>query len=243
MFTDIHSHILPRIDDGCSNLAESLALLESAINNDVGSLILTPHFHCENNPIKKAELDKMIKQLKDSAEKKKLDIDIYPGMEVRLSRRIPEFVNNREYITTLADNNKYMLVELPFSHEPYRLSEILFQIKLLKIIPILSHPERYQYFSGRLKYLQKLHDEGLLMQINNSSLLKGRTSPVYRRSVSMLKAGIIDFIGSDSHHMKGRFSNFRPAYEKLTRILNKETADILAVENPARVIKNEDIPV
>jgi len=241
MFTDIHSHILPQVDDGCSSLEESIALLESAIDNDVKSIIITPHFNCENSPIKKNELLKKINELKGKVREKKLDIDIYPGTEVRLSRRIPEFANDKKYITTLAGSSKYMLIELPFSHEPYKLSEILFEIKLLKIIPVLSHPERYGYLSGKLRYLQKLHDEGMLMQVNNSSLLKGWTSPVYRRAVSMLRAGIIDFIGSDCHHMKGRFSNFRPAYKKLIKILDKESADTIAIKNPARVLENQDI--
>lgn len=241
MFTDIHSHILPEVDDGCLTLKESHELIESAIKNNVKNIILTPHFNCENNPIKKADLLKRIKILETSVKEKKLDIKIYPGMEVRASHRITEFIKNKDYITTLAGKNKYMLFELPFSHEPYKLPEILFEIKLMKIIPILSHPERYDYFADKIKYLEKLHDEGLLMQVNNSSLIKGRTAPVFRRAVNMLKLGIIDFIGSDCHYMKGRFSNFIPAYDRLVKILGKQEADLIAIENPNKILANEDI--
>ncbi len=134
-----------------------------------------------------------------------------------------------------------MLLELPFSHQPYKLSEILFEIKLLKIIPILSHPERYDYLADKIKYLEKLHDEGLLMQVNNSSLVNGRMAHVFRRAVSMLKTGIIDFIGSDCHYMKGRFSNFALAYDKIVKILGKKEADRIALENPNKVLADEDI--
>ena len=241
MFTDIHSHILPEVDDGCNTLEEAHALIDSAIKNNVKNIILTPHFNSENNPIKKADLLERIRSLRISVKEKKLDIKIYPGMEVRISPRIAEFVRNKDYMVTLAGKNKYMLLELPFSHEPYKLSEILFEIKLMKIIPILSHPERYDYFADKIKYLEKLHDEGLLMQVNNSSLIKGRTAPVFRRAVNMLKLGIIDFIGSDCHYMKGRFSNFIPAYDRLVKILGKQEADLIAIENPNKILANEDI--
>lgn len=241
MFTDIHSHILPEVDDGCSTLEEAHALIDSAIKNNVKNIILTPHFNCENNPMEKTDFLKRIKSLNTSVKKKKLDIRFYPGMEVKASHRITEFATDKDYITTLAGKNKYMLLELPFSHQPYKLSEILFEIRLLKIIPILSHPERYDYLADKIKYLEKLHDEGLLMQVNNSSLVNGRMTPVFRRAVNMLKLGIIDFIGSDSHYMPGRFSNFALAYDKLIKILGKKEADLIAIENPNKVLAGEDI--
>ncbi len=241
MFIDIHSHILPKVDDGCSTVKEAHALIDSAIKNNVKDIMLTPHFNCENNPIKKADFLKRIKSLQASVKKKKLDIKFYPGMEVKASHRITEFIKNKDYITTLAGKNKYMLLELPFSHQPYKLSEILFEIKLMKIIPILSHPERYDYLANKIKYLEKLHDEGLLMQVNNSSLVNSRMAPVFRRAVNMLKLGIIDFIGSDCHYMKGRFSNFTLAYDRLLKISGKKEADRIAIENPGKVLANEDI--
>jgi protein-tyrosine phosphatase len=241
MFTDIHSHILPGVDDGCKDLAEARKLLKSCIDNKVENIICTPHFNCENDPLKKPELMDSVRGLKEQVMKEGMDINIFPGMEVRASRRIMEFAEDKDYLVTMNGKKKYLLLELPFSHEPYKLPDLLFQIKLLKIIPILSHPERYDYLSGRTKYLEKLHDEGLLMQVNNSSLVKGWTSPVYRRAVSMLKAGIIDFIASDCHYMKGRFSNFIPAYEKLTKILGRKQADLIALENPGRLLLGQDI--
>ena len=101
--------------------------------------------------------------------------------------------------------------------------------------------ERYDYLDNKIKYLEKLHDEGLLMQVNNSSLIKSWTAPVSRRAVNMLKLGIIDFIGSDCHYMKGRFSNFIPAYNKLVKILGKKEADLIAIENPSKILASEDI--
>jgi protein-tyrosine phosphatase len=241
MFTDIHSHILPGVDDGCRNPEEAKRLLRSCMDNRVENIICTPHFNCEGNPIKKPELMDCVKSLKGQVKKEGMNINIYPGMEVRASRRIMEYVDNKDYLVTMNGKKSYLLLELPFSHEPYNLPDLLFQIKLQKITPILSHPERYDYISNKIGYLTKLHDEGLLMQINNSSLLKGWTSPVYRRAASMLKSGIIDFIASDCHHMKGRFSNFIPAYEKLIKILGKSQADLIALVNPKRVLDGEDI--
>ena len=241
MFTDIHSHIIPKVDDGCSNMQEALTLIDSSINNNVKNIILTPHFNSEKNPIKKQEFLKKIKKLNYLVKKKELEVNFYPGMEVRISPRITEFIKNKDYIVTLTNKNKYMLVELPFSHEPYKLSKIIFEIKLMKIIPILSHPERYDYLADKIKYLEKLHDEGLIMQVNNSSLVKSWMDPTLRRAIKMLKLGIVDLIGSDCHYMKSRFSNFMLAYNKLIKIVGKEEADRIAINNPNKILLNEDI--
>jgi protein-tyrosine phosphatase len=241
MFTDIHSHIIPKVDDGCSNMQEALILINSSINNNVKNIILTPHFNPEKNPIKKQDFMKKIKKLNDLVKNKELEVKFYPGMEVRISPKITEFIKNKDYIVTLANKNKYMLIELPFSHEPYELSKILFEIKLMKIIPILSHPERYDYLFDKIKYLTKLHNEGLLMQVDNSSLVNSQTAPTFRRALKMLKLSIVDLIGSDCHYIKTRFSNFLPAYNKLIRIMGKEEADRIAINNPNKVLLNENI--
>jgi protein-tyrosine phosphatase len=241
MFTDIHSHILPDIDDGCSSIQQALELLDSAARNSVENIIITPHFNCESNPLKKNDFLNRIKDLDGAAEKEGLSIKTYPGAEVRISHRIVEFIEDSGYIVTLAGKNKYMLFELPLSHEPYRLDDILFEIKLRKIIPILAHPERYDYLEGKIRYLKKIHDEGLLMQVNNSSLIKGWTYPAYRRAVKMLKSGIVDFIGSDCHYMKGRFSNFIDAYKKLVSIMGRKEADVIAETNPNKILSDDDI--
>ena len=191
-FTDIHSHIIPGIDDGCRNLDESYGLIESSLNNNVKNIILTPHFIWNDNHIKRVELKEKIKAVKEIIKMKRADIKVYPGMEVRASFEVPEIIKSKDYLTTLLDKKKYILLELPFSQVPYKLSEILFKIKLLGIVPILAHPERYEYFRNKLKYLEELHDEGTLMQANNSSLVKNWKSPTYRRAVKMLKSGIIE---------------------------------------------------
>ena len=100
-------------------------------------------------------------------------------------------------------------IEAPFTHLPTNFSEMLFKVKLLGLIPIFSHPERNDEIRSNLGYLKKLRDEGLLVQVNNSSLTNKKNKSSYRTAARMLKLDIVDLIASDCHYMKGRFSNFK----------------------------------
>lgn len=242
MFTDIHTHILPEVDDGCKNLGESLELIKSELENDVKKIILTPHFNCDGNNllIKKVFLTK-IKELKSYIKKNNVDIDIFPGMELKASFKILDFLKDKDFLLTFLGKKKYILIEIPFTHLPYNFPEMLFKIKLFGLIPILAHPERNDIIRKDLAYLRKIKDEGSLIQINNSSLVNRRDSKSYRTAIKMLKLGIVDFIASDCHHMEGRFSNFTRAYNVLKKVVGKEEARKIAIENPNKILLSEDI--
>lgn len=242
MFSDIHTHILPEVDDGCKNLTESLELIKSEIENGVKKIVLTPHFNCEEDShLSKKEFLTRIKELKSYIKKNNTEIDIFPGMELKASFKILDFLKNKDFLLTFLDNKKYILIEIPFTHLPYNFHELLFKIKLFSLIPILAHPERNSVIRKDFAYLRKIRDEGSLVQINNSSLVNKRDSKSYRTALKMLKLDMVDIIASDCHHMKGRFSNFIRAFNILKKIVGKEKANKIAVENPNKILLNEDI--
>jgi len=242
MFADIHTHILPEVDDGCKNLAESLELIKSELENGVKKIVLTPHFNCESDSFlsKNVFLDKII-ELKAYIKKNNIEMELFPGMEVKASFKILDFLKNKDFLLTLSGKKKYILIELPFTHIPYDFLELLFKIKLFGLIPILAHPERNDVIKKDLAYLKKISDEGTLIQINNSSLIKGHGSKSYRAAVKMLKMGLVDIIASDCHHMEGRFSNFKKAYNILGKVVGRDKADKIAIENPESILQNKDI--
>ncbi|MDD3818405.1 MAG: hypothetical protein PHG41_00980 [Actinomycetota bacterium] len=242
MFTDIHTHILPGVDDGCKNLSESLELIKSELENDVKKIVLTPHFNCDgDNFLNRETFLAKIKELKSCVKKNNIEIDIFPGMEIKASFKILDFLNNKDYLLTLSGKKKYILIELPFTHLPYDLIELLFKIKLYGLIPILAHPERNEVIRKELNFLRKIKDEGSLIQVNNSSLIKRSHPESYKCAVKMLKVGIVDVIASDCHYMEGRFSNFEIAYNTLKKIAGRDEANRIAIVNPDKILKNEDI--
>jgi len=242
MFVDIHTHILPGVDDGCKNLQESLELIKSELENDVKKIVLTPHFNCDgDNFLNKETLLAKIKELKSCVKKNNIEIEIFPGMEIKASFKVLDFLNNKDYLLTLSGKKKYILIELPFTHIPYDLIELLFKIKLYGLIPILAHPERNEVMRREPDFLKKIRYEGSLIQINNSSLIKKSNPESYKCAVKMLKMGIVDIIASDCHYMEGRFSNFKMAYDTLRKITGRDEANRIAIVNPDKILKNEDI--
>jgi protein-tyrosine phosphatase len=239
MFTDIHTHILPGIDDGCRDLSQSLSLIESAIENNVSNIILTPHFlsgDLKQSPDKKT-IESGIKELQQYLDKylEKPDrIRLFAGSEVRLSPFLPSLLNRDDLLIKI--NTSHMLIDIPFLGLPPYLFDMLFRLRASGITPIFAHPERYRFLSGKTDIVEKIKDAGCLIQVDNSSLVNKNDSDTYFFAARLLKKGLVDLIASDCHYTPGRYSNFMPAYRTLSRLLGKKEAERIAVENPNNII-------
>ena len=144
---DIHSHILPGIDDGARNVEESIKLLEKFYDNGVTDIILTPHYIYNSN-YNSNNKEKML--LLNEVKKKYKKINLYLGNEVYISDNIPELIKQNEIFTL--NNSKYLLIELPMNSEIKNLDSIIFDIMRNGIIPIIAHPERYVYVQNNINY-------------------------------------------------------------------------------------------
>ena len=127
---------------------------------------------------------------------------ISPGCEVRLSPVVPGLVKKGR-LMTVGDEGAKLLVELPLDGRPVWTEEILYQIRLLGLAPVVAHPERYSWLDDGGKWVKKIKDLGVLVQGNISSLA-GKYGPrVKKRINAFLKDGLVDFWGSDAHSVKG----------------------------------------
>lgn len=241
IFTDIHAHIINKIDDGCNTVEESLYLIQKAIENNVGNIFLTPHFDSENPDVINMNIVlKQIDYLNKLIKQSNLEIKLFPGMEVRISSRLIGLLGNKNYRLTLGDRNKYILIESPFIKLPPNFEDIIFKIRLSGLIPILAHPERNSEVRDNPELLRKPWDEGMLIQIDNSSIVNKKNSLSYKTAISMLKMEMVDFIASDCHYAEGRYSNFLEAFKILSRIVGSQKAKLIAIDNPEKILNNED---
>ncbi len=239
MFTDIHAHILPGIDDGCRDLSQSLSLIESAIENGVSNIILTPHFlsgDLKESPDRKmiesgvAELRKYMDGYLERPDR----INIFAGSEVRLSPFLPSLLDRDDLLLKLSPG--HMLIDISFLVFPPYLFDMLFKLRIGGITPIFAHPERYRFLSGKTDMVRKIKDAGCLIQIDNSSLVNKNDNDTYSFAARLLKEGLVDLIASDCHYAPGRYSNFMPAYRMLAKLLGKKEAERIAIENPNSII-------
>lgn len=203
---DIHTHILPFIDDGAENAGQSLSMCETALDNGVKAVVATPHFY-KYDQINAAvtERDERITELCSVLEENKLRIDIYPGFEVFCRDGI---FNITDFSPLTVNKSRYMLCEFDFN-EPDALVIMRYTDYLSScgVIPVIAHPERYAAFFGDYEALNDFERWGTLFQLNAASFAGGHGPREKRLAAAMLQCGFCDFIASDAHAPHGRSTN------------------------------------
>jgi protein-tyrosine phosphatase len=222
---DIHSHILPFIDDGSNSFEESFRMIEKAISIGITDIILTPHALRKNiNSYTKQSLIDNFTNFKDQV-KTKYNINLYLGQEISYNRKLISILKNDELLSM--NFSKYILLELPFSGEIEDFEEFIYSCNIIGYQVIIAHIERYDYltFAKVLEY----KDNKVLFQVNSNSITgksKGRQKLVFK----LFKKGLVDLVGSDIHQF--RDYDLDEAYT----IISKKFGDIIAkkifIDNP-----------
>lgn len=237
MYIDIHSHIIPGIDDGARDESVALKMLKMAQQSGTGHIIATPHYVYGNTRYGFATIIEKCEALNRLAASAGINITVYPGCEVFIT---PELIELYEQglIGTLA-NSCYMLVEFPMMSIPSYTDNVLYNLQLKGITPIIAHPERYseiQYDSERLK---SFIDRGILAQVNSGSItgVYGRES---KKSVMrIIKEGLVQFVASDAHSASGRNPDMSKAAAIIEKKYGSKMRNDLFSLNPTKIINIE----
>lgn len=226
--TDIHSHILPDIDDGSNSIDESIDLLETLYKCGFNSVILTPHYINTDNIntryVYNANNEKKLKiynELKKAITKNNLNISIYLGNEIFLDEEVVENIKNKEIYPL--NNSKYILIELPLRNKILNLEDILYEINYQGYIPIIAHPERYTYFQSNYEYVDNLKQEGVLFQCNYTSVVGYYGKEAEKLVKYMLKNEYVDYLGTDIHHKNTLFESNK--FYKIEKKIIKEAGE------------------
>ena len=235
---DIHSHILYGIDDGSKSLEESIEIIKQAIKVGFKEIVLTPHF-IENSKYKasKSEKESILKNIKDELEKQNININLYLGNEV--------FVDNYEELLdkeiSFINNSRYILIEFPMNHKPKDINNIIYELKIKGIIPIIAHPERYDYVEKDINIAKEWIEEGAILQSNYGSIIGIYGSGPQKTVKKLLKNNLIDLLSSDVHYPNNKiYSNMDKIEKKLKRIIG-ENYNSLVYTNPKLIIENKEI--
>jgi protein-tyrosine phosphatase len=196
--TDLHSHLIPGIDDGSKSLENSLTMLKRFSELGYKKVITTPHvmsdFYKNTPEIILGGLEKVKQIIKDN----NLNIEIEAAAEYYLDYHFEELIKEKN-ILSFGDN--YVLFELSFSHEPNRVKEVIFNLQNQGYKPIMAHVERYPYYFFDFEKIEDLKNRGCLIQLNINSL-SGEYGPAVRKMAEqMIDKDLIDVIGSDCHHL------------------------------------------
>jgi tyrosine-protein phosphatase YwqE len=195
-YVDIHSHLLPGIDDGAVAIEDTLFLIHELQKMGFKQFITTPHIYTTVWNNSTAIIQQKYNETLPALAK---DTSIKFGAEYMID---PYFVNlfQNKPLATLKDN--YVLVELSYINPPIQLYDILFELQIAGYLPILAHPERYPFYNSNFNELTKLKNAGCLFQLNLLSTVGYYGIEATKSCELLLKRGLIDFVGSDVHHVK-----------------------------------------
>lgn len=194
--TDIHCHIVPGIDDGAATTEKSLSLIRRMMGWGIRRIIATPHVTedtFENTP---EIIEEAFGHLTNVLKSAHVDIDISHSAEYRIDEF---FVSQIEAGNIRPYPNNYLLVENSYVQEPWNLEQTIFDLRMKGWKPILAHPERYMYYYDNRARYKRLHDTGLLFQVNVLSLAGHYGKDVKHVAEFLIENGMVDLLGTDLH--------------------------------------------
>ena len=196
--TDIHSHILPGIDDGAPDVDTSILLIEGLMNLGITQSVATPHIIGDLYRNDAATINKALALIKDALDEKQIDFKITAAAEYMLDSYFLELLYSKTPLLTIKNN--LLLTEFSYADKPYNVEQILFNIITEGYQPILAHPERYGYYHNDLKQYNYLNELGFVFQVNLLSLTGYYGKPAARAANYILKNNLASFVGTDLHH-------------------------------------------
>lgn len=236
---DIHTHILPMVDDGAASIREALAIIREESEQGVGAIMLTPHFREKIFETEVEVICQRYEELLDAASELYPDMDLRLGCELHALSDMKGILEDRNY--TSLDNSKYILLEFSGMDPAEYIRQKTKEVLKLGYCPILAHIERYPALTNNLILIEMLRELGAAMQINADSVLGEGSSQEKRFCHKLLKRGIVDFVASDVHNMTTRRSNIGRAADMIEKRYGREYAERLFIQNPRHLFaKDED---
>ena len=197
---DMHSHLIPSIDDGSKSIEDSLEILHSMSRLGYKKIITTPHIMMDKYPNSTEIILDGLNRLREAIEADGLDISIDVGAEYYMDENFNTLLD-RDDILTIGDDN-YVLFETSYITKPIYFKDTIYKMQVKGYKPILAHPERYRYISNPKEEFLRLKDLGILFQLDINSLGGHYGKLAKRYAKIMVQMGIVDFLGSDVHYNK-----------------------------------------
>ncbi len=232
---DIHSHILPMIDDGASSVEMALEMLKMAYEDGTDAIILTPHFarvYGFNNPNKK--IRELYEDLKYIVRYERIPIEICLGCEYLYTSK--NVLNEEFHEITSMNHTKYILMEFYFDVDGNTVLEAVDEVLEKGYTPILAHPERYDCIQEDINIILKAKEKGALLQMNKGSILGRYGQIVKDTSIDLLNKYAYTFVGSDAHHPKIRTPMMYDAYQIIKDYFGRTYAKDLFVNNAKKYL-------
>ena len=197
--TDMHSHLVPGVDDGAQTIEDSIQLIQQQQSMGIRAIITTPHIKFDHYPNTTATINSGLHTLQQALREQNIEMPVKAAAEYYIDDHFMQLLDT-EPLLTITENQ--VLVEISFMFEPARFGDILFKIQTKGYKPILAHPERYAYYHGNIEAYRELKERGCYLQLNTIALSGYYGKGVKMAAEELLANGLYDYCGSDMHHIR-----------------------------------------
>ena len=238
---DLHSHILPGIDDGADNMIQSFELVKRYLAAGFRQVVATPHWVPGTSWMTTSDdIKERVAMLNQRIKDEHMMLEVFPGMEVAFDNELPGLLEKKA-ILPLADKT-YVLLELPFQRLPEKWRQVMQSLLNSGCQILLAHPERCVQLINNLSLFDELIEAGIYMQVNYDSFLEYYGPEVYETAVYLASKGYIHCLATDSHDLRYRHpGNTKTVIEKLVKPLGPNNINLITRINPKHVLTGEPL--
>jgi protein-tyrosine phosphatase len=236
---DLHSHILPGVDDGPATPEEALAMARVAIQDGVHTMVATPHGAEGVYSGRLTDTQSRVDAFSSFMSSHGVTLELRPGLEVYLTPRTPSLC--REGAVYPLNSSRYILVEFSINMVPPYAEQALFELQLQGLVPVIAHPERNQELAAAPEKLERMVRKGMLAQITAGSIIGDFGERTRSVAESMLSRGLVHVIASDAHAAHDRPPMLSAAVRRAAELVGEEAARAMVTAVPAAILENGDV--
>lgn len=198
--SDVHSHLIPGIDDGSPSMEVTIELLKKFISLGYKKVITTPHVMSDYYLNTPEIINQGLENVRKSIEENQLEIKIEAAAEYNLEPSFEDLINDKNILTFGKDN--FLLFELSFFSEPQNLNEVIWSMREAGYNPVLAHVERYAYWHNDYDKVEEMVNRGVKLQMNIGSLTGSYGPEIKLFAEKLVDDEVVEFVGSDCHHIQ-----------------------------------------
>lgn len=238
---DIHTHILPGLDDGARDMEDSLSMADLAAKSGVHTLVATSHANTGGffREYQIEEYLNCLQKFREALEYERIPLRVLSGMEIYMSERVPQMI--REGRLLPLNHTDHYLIEFSFGIEQEEMDEMIEELMELGITPVIAHPERYHCVQESARGLFEWMQRGCLVQVNRGSIFGKFGSEVKRCVDHLLKKRMVTCIASDAHKPYERTTYMADIKEYMENEYSFEYSKELLYDNPKRILEGENV--
>lgn len=232
---DIHTHILPGVDDGAQTTQQAVQMIANAVASNVEYLVVTPHCNrpgMTEDPCLQKRFEKLC------GEASHLPVKLAMGAEVHVTQQLPARLRKGEFPTI--NGSRYLLTEFPFHWEKEGFVPVLESILRLGYVPVVAHPERYEALWEAPEMVDRWLELGCHIQLTAGSVVGKYGNRVHKTAGFLLKNGMACCVASDAHGTARRNNNLLEVQSYLSLYYSKQCAKALLWDNPMKILRDEN---